>query len=224
MGARPHLDADELRARAYLHRLAARPFGHQHQEHAVPDRPITPTRIIPAGAPLPERPPGPGDLPPWRTPPAPPPPPPPPPPAPAPPQPIEVRHVHEVVLVAPEPAPEERAPLWSRLWERLVTWRMVAAVIAALTPWAQGDSPVGLWSGLLHDARTEASIGAAYVIAAVAIGAAWGLDHSACRPHRTTGTLVPRLVPRFFLVTALIGSVGALGWYDPITLLTGVIP
>ncbi|MEV1063401.1 hypothetical protein [Streptomyces sp. NPDC050263] len=211
MAARPHLDADELRARAYLHRLAARPLGHQHQEHPVPDQPIVPTRVIPAGVPLPARPPEPGELPPWRTPPTPPPPPPPAPPPP-PPQPAVVRHIHEVVLIVPEPE-EERPPLWSRLWDRLVTWRMAAAILAAVTPWADGDSPIGAWADALHQARTEAGIGAAYVIAGVALTAAWTLD-------RATG----RLIPRFFLVTALTGSVGALGWYDPITLLTGVIP
>lgn len=205
MEPRPRLGGDELRVRALLHTLTARPFGHQHQEHHVPDKPIVPTRIIPAGVPLPARPPEPGEAPPWRPPPPASPIPPPPPPAP-----LEVRHVHEVVLVFPEPK-AERKPLWTRLWDRLFTWRMVVAILAALIPWADGDSPVGIWAGVLHDARTEAGIGAAYIINAVAIAAAWALD-------RTTG----RLIPRFFLVTATVGALGVLDWFDPITLITGV--
>jgi hypothetical protein len=88
---------------------------------------------------------------------------------------------------------------------------MGVAVLAALTPWVGGDSPVGLWSHTVHQARTEAGIGAAYVIAGVAIGAAWVLD-------QRTG----RAVPRFLLVTALLGSTGVLHWWDPIHLITGV--
>lgn len=201
---------DERRMRHLLARLGARPFGHSTitpQRTTVTDRPITPTRIIPAGAPLPARPPEPGEAPPWRPPPTPPAPPAAPPPPPAP---IEVRHVHEILLVVPEPEPE-RQPLWARLWDRLVTWRMVAAILAALLPWAYGQSPVGLWSHTVHQARTEAGVGAAYVIAGVAIAAAWGLD-------RHTG----RVIPRFLLVTALLGAFGVLDWYDPILFLTGV--
>ncbi|HEY8985652.1 MAG TPA: hypothetical protein VIU15_39540, partial [Streptomyces sp.] len=168
---------------------------------------------IPAGAPLPDRPPAPGEIPPWRIPPTPPPVPPPPPPAP-----VEVRHVHvhEVLLVTPDPETESPPPLWARIWdwtwERLITWRMLIAILAALTPWADGRSPVGIWAATLRQARTEASIGAAYVIAGVALAAAWGLDR-----HTS------RAVPRFLLVTALVGSVGALDLYDPITALTGVL-
>ncbi|MEH0650679.1 hypothetical protein QA995_14860 [Streptomyces scabiei] len=209
MDAQPSPDGDELRARHYLRRLGARSLG--HQEHPMPDE-IIPTRIIPAGAPLPARPPEPGDIPPWRNPPPPPPPVIPPaapwpPPAP-PPGPIEVRVT--VDLVAPaEPEPEPG--LLSRLWDWLVTWRMISAILAALLPWAAGQSPVGIWSHTVHQARTEAGIGAAYVIAAVALTAAWALD-------RHTG----RWIPRFLLVTAGLGSFGVLHWYDPITLLTGV--
>ncbi|MBL1108006.1 hypothetical protein JK361_26030 [Streptomyces sp. 5-8] len=175
------------------------------------DRPITPTRIIPAGAPLPARAPEPGEAPPWRTPPPPPVMTPPAPPVPPPPPPAEVvvRHVHQALVVELE---VERPPrLWERLWDALVTWRMLAAVLAALLPWAGGRSPVGIWAHTLHQARTEASIGAAYVIAAVAIAASWALD-------RHTG----RAVPRALLVTALLGALGVLDWFDALTLLTGV--
>lgn len=200
---------DERRMRHLLARLGARPIGHPIDRTAMTEQPITPTRIIPAGAPLPARPPHPRETPPWWSPP--PPPPPPPPPVPIPPDPGEmvVRHVHEILLVTPE---EEPAPRWwERLWDALITWRMLAAILAALVPWANGRSPVGIWGHTVHQARAEASVGAAYVIAGVAATAAWALD-------RHTG----RAVPRFLLVTTLIGGLGVLNWFDPITLFTGV--
>ncbi|MFR0354141.1 hypothetical protein [Streptomyces sediminimaris] len=208
--ARPQLaptpGGDELRVRARLRALNARPFGHQEPAMPTPEkRPVTPTRIIPAGTSLPARLAEPDEAPPMDT-----PPPPPPAEAPPPPAPVEVRHVHEVVLLAPEPEPDA-APWRGRLWDRLITWRMVVAVLAALLPWAGGTSPVGAWSTTLHQARTEAGIGAAYVIAGVAIAAAWYLDRH-----------TKRLVPRFLLVTVLVGALGVLDWFDPITLFTGV--
>lgn len=215
MAAQPSPGGDELRARHYLRRLGARPFGHQEPPVSVPEprRPVTPTRVIPAGAPLPARAPEPEEVPPWRTP---PPPPPvitsPPPAVPPPPPPAEVvvhHHVHEVILV---PVEEERPPrLWERMWDALATWRMLVALLAALVPWAGGRSPVGIWAHTVHQARTEAGILAAYVIAGVALAAAWALD-------RRTG----RAVPRCLLVTAMLGALGVLDWFDALTLLTGV--
>lgn len=216
---------DERRVRYLLARVGARPFGHSHDRTTTMSKkpitpPITPTRIIPAGTPLPTPlpagPPQPGQVPPWRTAPTPPPPPPPPPPpvavVPSPaPQPIEVRHVHEVLLVVPEPEPERGPRLWERLWDALVTWRMLVAILAALLPWYEGRSPVGIWAHTVHRARTEAGVGAAYLIAGVAIATTWALD-------RHTG----RVVPRFLLVTALIGGFGVLDWFDALTLITGV--
>ncbi|GGS81863.1 hypothetical protein [Streptomyces griseoviridis] len=175
--------------------------------------PIVPSRIIPAGAPLPARPPQPGEVPPWRTPPPPPAAPPwpgfPPPP---PPGPIEV-HVTLLPLPLPEPEPEPR--WWERVWDyvtdRLITWRMTIALALSVTPWVAGQSPVGLWSRTVHAARDEASIGGAYVLAGVAVAAAWALD-------RHTG----RTVPRALLVTASLGATGVVHWWDPILALTGV--
>ncbi|WP_147481276.1 hypothetical protein [Streptomyces shenzhenensis] len=63
----------------------------------------------------------------------------------------------------------------------------------------------------VHQARTEAGVLAAYIIATVAAAATWSLD-------RHTG----RFAPRFLLVTALLGGLGVLDWFDPFTLLTGV--
>lgn len=208
--------ADENRVRVYLRALSVRPFGHQDPAmHEPTPRPVTPTRVIPAGAPLPARPPEPDELPPWRTPPPPPPPPvaPPAAPVPAAPQPVPppqvVHHIHEVLLAAPEPEPEPR--LWERLWERLVTWRMVVAILAALTPWLAGHSPVGLWSGAVHQLRTDAGVLAAYVVAGGTLTATWVLD------RRTR-----RALPRFLFVTAALGAAGVLDWWDPILMLTGV--
>ncbi|MGX1221986.1 hypothetical protein [Streptomyces ambofaciens] len=219
MAAQPLPDGDELRARAYLRALHARPLGHQDPAMNEPEpRPVTPTRIIPAGAPLPARPPERGELPPWREKPA---PPPPPPPGPAPvridpaPGPVEIHHTHEVVLTWADPDPDRDPPLWARvwdwLWEHLVTWRMLAAVLAALVPWVYGDSPVSLWAGAVHQLRDEAGILAAYVVATGALTTAWFLD-------RRTG----RVVPRFLLVTTAVGAFGVFAWWDPILVLTGV--
>ncbi|WP_225840293.1 hypothetical protein [Streptomyces sp. NK08204] len=218
MGAQQLPEGDELRARAYLRALHARPLGHQEPTMSIPAprRPVTPTRVIPAGAPLPARAPEPGEAPPWRT------PPPPPPPIPTDPDPlpgprgpeprtVEVRHVHEILLTSPDPDPKPDPRWWEHAWEALVTWRMVAAILAALLPWTNGRSPVGIWAHTVHQARTEASIGAAYVIAGVALTAAWALD-------RRTG----RAVPRFLFVTALLGALGVLDWFDPILVQTGV--
>ncbi|MCX4993831.1 hypothetical protein [Streptomyces longwoodensis] len=221
MGAQPSPDGDELRARHYLHRLGARPLGHAHdapKRTAMTDHPVTPTRIIPAGAPLPARAPEPGEMPPWRMPPPPAPPAPPAPhwPGPPPPQPAEVvvHHVHEVVLVPVEEPPPR---LWERLWDALVTWRMLVAVVAALTPWLGGHSPVGAWAHTVHQARDEASILAAYVIAGLAVAATWAIDRHSSPPGQPG-----RVLPRFLLVTASLGSLGVLSWWDPILALTGV--
>ncbi|MEW2302005.1 hypothetical protein AB0958_18865 [Streptomyces sp. NPDC006655] len=212
---------DERRVRYLLARLGARPLGHSHDRTStMTDQPIIPTRIIPSGAPLPARAPQRGEIPPWRTavappPPAPPAPPPPPvvPPVPDPvpvppdPQPLVVRHVHEMVLPEPERGPR----LWERLWDAIVTWRLLIAVLAALFPWAYGRSPVGIWAHTLHQARTEAGVLPAYTIAGVALTAAWAINRRN-----------DRVVPRFLFVTALIGAFGVFEWFDAITLITGV--
>lgn len=169
--------------------------------------PITPTRIIPGGAPLPGRSPQPGELPPWREPPPPPPaapaPPPPPPPAPAPGT-IEVRVTYAPLPVEPEPS------RWQWLWNWLRPWQSLAAATIALLPAFDGWSMATGWAAALHDARTTESISASYVLASVALGGSFLLDR--------TG----RFLPRVLLVTAVVGATGALDWYDPVTLVTGV--
>ncbi|MEU7044956.1 hypothetical protein AB0A77_28410 [Streptomyces varsoviensis] len=77
---------------------------------------------------------------------------------------------------------------------------------------AYGLSLTGGWAATLRDARTD-SLGAAYVLAGVAAGVVYLLDR-----------YQPSWWSRALLIVAVIGGTGALGWYDPVTLLTGVRP
>jgi hypothetical protein len=173
------------------------------------DVPVTPTRIIPAGAPLPHRPPEPGEIPPWRTPPAPPVPPPPDPPA-------EVihRYVHEVLLVTPEPEPEPTR--WDRAWAWLRTlgrpWQLVAALAAAVVPIPGVGYSLGTtWAYVVHQTRLDHGMWAGYGLAGAALAA--------------TGTAVARrggALRLALLAIAFIGFLGAASLFDPITALTGV--
>ncbi|MDJ0460608.1 hypothetical protein [Streptomyces sp. H27-C3] len=185
------------------------------------DKPITPTRIIPAGASLPARPPGPDDIPPWRTPtphtPAPFPPPPPPPvaapprtpwPDPPPPGPIQVR---VTVDLAPAPEPERSRWDFGWLWAWLRPWQSLVAAGLAVAPFFGGDSLISAWSVTLDTARAEAGVPAAYVLGGTALGLAFLADKY--RGH---------LLARVLLITAMVGGTGALDWFDPITALTGV--
>ncbi|MBP2583375.1 hypothetical protein J3A78_003853 [Streptomyces sp. PvR006] len=176
------------------------------------DRPVTPTRIIPAGAPLPPRPPGPGDIPPWRTPPAPPAPPAaalwPTPPTPGP---IEV---HVTFLPAEEPPEPSR---WERLWAWLTSIakprKITVALLAALLPIpGVGYSLAGVWAYTVGQARTEVGIPWAYALTGVPLLLAARLV------HRTRAL-------RFLIaaVIALIGLIfGALSPFDLVTITTGV--
>lgn len=182
------------------------------------DKPVTPTRIIPAGEPLPA-PPMPYaphdavDLPPWRTP-APPPPPAAPPirttPADPDPAPLAVRLTVDLVHPQPEPA---RRWNWTWLTSRIRPWSSLVAAAVVLGPWLGGHSITGGWSALLAECRDAYSIGGAYSLAGAALGLALLGER-----------IRPGLATRAALIVALIGGTGALGWYDPITALTGVRP
>jgi hypothetical protein len=166
--------------------------------------PIEPTRIIPPGVHIP--------IPLDGVPPPPPPPPPPPRwyalPDPPPPAPLDVRVTVDLVYPTPEPEP---ARDWSWLWAWLRPWQTIAAAaIAALPVLPHGYSPITEWAYVLHQCRTEASTGAAYVLAGVGLGVTLLLDRS--------GTWWARML----LVTAVIGATGAMSWFDPVTALTGV--
>lgn len=175
---------------------------------------ITPTRVIPAGEHLPPatldpanwgppRPPRPpfSDAPPHVPTPEPPP------------APVEVHHYTVIEHV---PAPEQEPSRWSFAWMRrhLRPWQsLIAAAVAVIpSPSYGGNSLSTAWAGVLDEARTD-SLSTAYLLASVVLGVALFLDIR-------TG----RFLARTLLVIALVGGTGALGWYDPITWLTGVRP
>ncbi|MFE2555993.1 hypothetical protein ACFXGT_08145 [Streptomyces sp. NPDC059352] len=185
------------------------------------DLPITPTRIIPAGAPLPERPPGPGDIPPWRTAPAAPPAPAPPPPpvtptampwheAP-PPGPIEV-HVRLLPVEEP-PEPTRWEQLWTWITSIAAPWKILLALLAALLPIpGVGYSLAGVWAHTVGEARTEVGAPWAYALTTVPLLLA------ARSLHRTRAL-------RFLIgvVIAFVGLIfGALDPFDIVTITTGV--
>ena len=180
--------------------------------------PITPTRVIPAGAPLPRRAPAPQ---PAAAAPPPPPRPPRPPatataPQPAPPAaagPV-VHHVHHHVLLVPA-EPEQPRRSWAWLTSRLHPWITLGAAFATLVPLnSDGTSCVSAWAHTLTEAR-DFGIAGAYVLAGSAITLAAVAEHTA----HTRGR---QLVARALLVVALLGGTGAINLYDPITALTGV--
>ncbi|MFJ2717430.1 hypothetical protein [Streptomyces sp. NPDC087437] len=230
MGAQPSPDGDELRARAYLRRLHVRPFGHQDppMPHEDEPRAVTPTRVIPAGAPLPARPPEPGEAPPWRTPPPPPPTPPADPPSGPPPgsgpdrvPPEVVRVVHEVIVIPATSADTDTEPdpepgLWSRAWSaatgRISGWAALLALAAAVVPipWT-GYSAATTWRYTITQARAL-HMGFGYALAFGAFALALN------KLVRGRGGAVSL----FFCAVTFIGLFGAMSWYDPIQWLTGV--
>lgn len=186
------------------------------------DRPITPTRIIPAGAPLPDRGPLPGEVPPWwETPAAPAPPPPPvqPPavpvatPAPEPP-PVPQIHVHLVAPYYEEVDPTRRERLWT--WVRGFgrPWQISGALLLAVLPIpGTGYSAATTWAYAISETRDTWGQGAGYALALTPLTIALiRISHG--------GTL-PRLL---LLAISLVGLTGAIHLYDPVTWITGVHP
>lgn len=181
------------------------------------DQPITPTRIIPAGAPLPARPPTPDEAPPWRAPAPPhasaPPPPPNPHPAPEPP-PAEPGVIEVRVTYAPYPTAPEPDPSW---WQRLTAiapaWQLAAVLLLALFPIpGVGHSIATVWAYTVGEAR-QFGIPHAYALALTPLLFA-GRAFTRTRSLRSL----------FVLAVALVGLTGAVDWFDPITALTGVHP
>lgn len=213
------IGADEHRARAYLRHLGAAPIGHPVPPRtAMTDRPITPTRVIPASTHLPARPPAPDELPPWREPPAAPPAEPPPPAAPRTvaaeqPQPLVV-HVH---IDTPEPEPEPEPTRWERLTagaHRIGRpWQMAAALALTVAPIpGSGYSAATTWHYCVSQTRDGFGIGYGYALAGIPLALA-------VTAITRNGGNVPRLVA---LAITTVGLFGAMSWYDPITALTGV--
>ncbi|MEU2510550.1 hypothetical protein [Streptomyces syringium] len=130
-----------------------------------------------------------------------------------PPPPMPV-HVHVTIAdAAAEPEPETRRS-WQWLIDWARPWHSLTAAVAVLLPIPSygGYSLTSAWSTVLQDARTD-GLTTAYVLAIVATGGAFLLDKA--RPAWWT---------RALLIITVIGGTGALGWYDPVTLLTGVHP
>ncbi|MFJ7489730.1 hypothetical protein ACIQZB_00465 [Streptomyces sp. NPDC097727] len=190
---------------------------------------VTPSRIFPAGTPLPPRAPEPGEVPPWRTnpappePPAPPAPPPvappavPPPPPPVqqivmPPGPFEVH----VTLQPPEPEPTrwQRLAAWARQFGK--PWQAAGALVLALFPIpGVGHSIASAWARVVFETRDAWGQDAGYALACTPL--AWAL----LRIYYRGGT-IRRL---FVLAVSVVGFVGgAIHFYDPITWITGVRP
>ncbi|MEU8704187.1 hypothetical protein [Streptomyces sp. NPDC048565] len=186
------------------------------------DRPITPTRIIPAGAPLPDRGPLPGEVPPWWEPPTPPPPPAAEPPAPVPvppstppPLPEPQIHVHVVLPYEEPPEPTRRERLWA--WLRTIgrPWQVCGALALALIPIpGVGYSAATTWASCVSWTRTEWGQGAGYALALTPLAIA------VIRITTGGGTLRRLLL----LAVSLVGLTGAIALYDPITWITGVRP
>lgn len=191
----------------------------------MPDRPITPTRIIPAGVPLPDRGPLPGELPPWWERPAPaaappvPPAPPPPPAVPAQaaaPAPLPEPQVHVHLVMPYEPPPEPTR--WQRLTAWLLhrfgrPWQISGALLLTVLP-VPGThySAAATWAYATGQARTEWGTPTGYVVALLPL--AWALTRTARH-----GATVLRLC---VIVVAAAGVLGVLDPYDLVTAYTGV--
>ncbi|WP_228181328.1 hypothetical protein [Streptomyces anulatus] len=187
----------------------------------MPD-PIIPTRIIPGGVPLPSGPPPPGAVPPWRAPApaAPPPPPPPPPPAVVipvaepPRQPDPQIHVHVLLPYEPEPEPTRRERLWRWLTSIGRPWQICGALALASVPLFDGHSVATLWASAVAEARAEGGQDAGYALALTPLAIA------VMRIVRGGGNLRRLLL----LAVSLVGLMGAINLYDPVTWITGVKP
>lgn len=186
--------------------------------------PIIPTKIIPGGVPLPSGPPPPGAVPPWRAPAAAAPPPPPatPPPAPpavavptpAPPPPVPQIHVHLVAPYYEEPEPTRRQRLWAWLRQIGRPWQVVGALTLASLPLFDGHSIATLWASAVAEARAEGGQDAGYALALTPLAIA------VIRIVQGGGTLGRLLL----LAISLVGLMGAIDLYDPVTWITGVRP
>ncbi|MFD7093375.1 hypothetical protein [Streptomyces xanthophaeus] len=184
------------------------------------EAPITPTRVIPPGVPLPQRPPEPGEVPPWRAAPPPPAPPPPPPPAepgwysapapePGPAAPIEVR-VTFLPYAEPELSRWERFTAWLRRFGQ--PWQAVAALVLAVAPIpGTGYSIATTWAYTVSLGR-DIGPWQPYALGCIP----FALVVSRILRH---GGSVRRL---FLLVVTGFGVYGACDWFDLVTIITGV--
>ncbi|WP_282795162.1 hypothetical protein [Streptomyces sp. CC224B] len=100
---------------------------------------------------------------------------------------------------------------WSWLWGHLRPLHTLTAGAVALVPVFGGWSMVTGWAVTLHSMRDDAGVGAAYSTAALALAVAVALDWNR-----------RRWLTRLISITALVGGLGVLDWYDPVWFLTGV--
>lgn len=183
--------------------------------------PITPSRIIPAGEPLPAPaappPPPPPPLPPvgWWARPAEPPPPPPP----------IVPVVPDVIVHATIyfPVPDEPEPAPGIRWWQTFRFGYNALCIAVGSPLA------AQWALVLGDARTEAGLAGAWVIALVPLGIVALVDNvwSVAAANSAPRLWLPRIkaaAARAALWALLIGTAVALPVMTLVYAVTGVQP
>lgn len=190
--------------------------------------PITPTRIIPAGAPLPTPGPSIGGIPPQRPGGAPAVVPPLPPNGwngpyrqPSAPGPIEV---HVTIDLAPtEPGPE---PTWR---ERLAGWlrtyaspgQALIGLVLAVTPIpVVGYSTAAIWYETVSQAR-EFGSGWGYALGGTALALTCV---TLTRRRALTGGRANGFLRMWAFAVTLVGALGAIHPYDPITWITGVTP
>jgi hypothetical protein len=110
----------------------------------------------------------------------------------------------------PQPEPEREGRDWSWLWQWARPWQTFTAGAVSVLPIFNGWSPATGWALVLHDMRAD-SLSAAYTTAGIALATTYLLDLKR-----------RRWLLRLALITATIGSLGVLDWFDPITLVTGV--
>lgn len=104
-------------------------------------------------------------------------------------------------------------PRWD--WQRLRHWpyaRPATGAAVALIPWYRGQSAALTWGHVLELARAQASVGGAYVIAAI------GLGVGAIWVHRRRSFIGWAL-----LTCAFIGGIDMGRLYDLVQFTTGVV-
>ncbi|MEU3700974.1 hypothetical protein AB0E82_01975 [Streptomyces anulatus] len=132
-----------------------------------------------------------------------------------PPLPVPQVHVHVVLPYEPEPEPTR----WQRLWGWLTSigrpWQICGALALALLPIpGVGYSVATIWASLVTEARAQGGQDAGYALALTPLAIA------VMRIVRGGGTLRRLLL----LAVSLVGLMGAIDLYDPITWITGVDP
>ncbi|MFD4662473.1 hypothetical protein [Streptomyces halstedii] len=100
----------------------------------------------------------------------------------------------------------------ARLLRPLLTWRGVTALVLAVAPIpGVGESAATIWHYVVSDARTM-GVPLGYTVGLLPVAfAGWALTR--------IGPTAPRL---WLLAVTAIGATGAMSWYDPVQILTGV--